>query len=274
VTLRLEQVAVDIAGQRIVSGIDIDVPDGAFIALLGPNGSGKSTILGAVYRARPVAAGRVLLDGEDIHAMRHSETARRVAVLSQETVVEFGLTVREMVMLGRIPHKRAFERDAVGDRAIVAESLERVGCTHLANRQFQTLSGGERQRVLIARALAQGADHLLLDEPSNHLDIRYQMEVLELVSTLGVTTLAAFHDLGLASLFSEHVYLLKDGSLVGSGAPAEVITAGTIREVYGAEVVIVPHPDTGAPHPIPRRLPPPTAAGESWSRSSLQRTYP
>jgi iron complex transport system ATP-binding protein len=252
-TLRLQQVTVEIAGITIVSDIDIDVSAGEFVALLGPKGSGKSTILRSVYRALPVASGRVLLDGYDIQAMRHAETARRIAVLSQETLVEFGLTVTEMVMLGRIPHKRAFENDTPADREIVSESLERVGCTPLARRQFQTLSGGERQRVLIARALAQGADHLLLDEPTNHLDIRYQMEVLELVSELGVTTLAAFHDLGLASLFSNRLYLLKAGHLVGDGTPAEVLTATTIRDVYGVDVVVVPHPDTGAPQPIPRR---------------------
>jgi iron complex transport system ATP-binding protein len=271
-TLRLEDVAVEIGGTRIVSEIELDVPDGRFVALLGPNGSGKSTIIRSVYRAVPVASGRVLLDGEDIQAIRQAETARRIAVLSQEAIVEFGLTVTEMVMLGRIPHKRAFEGDSPADRAIVAESLERVGCTPLARRQFQTLSGGERQRVLIARALAQGADHLLLDEPTNHLDVRYQMEVLELVCELGVTTLAAFHDLGLAALFSDHVYLLKAGRLVANGAPSEVLTASTIGDVYGVDVVIVPHPDTGAPHPIPRRVPRPGAPAQPSTPSSSERT--
>jgi ABC-type cobalamin/Fe3+-siderophores transport system ATPase subunit len=140
-----------------------------------------------------------------------------VAVVAQESTVEFDFTVLEMVMIGRTPHKRAFDRDDEADRAVVLQAIERVGCQHLVDRSFNTLSGGEKQRVLIARAVAQGADHLILDEPTNHLDIRYQMEILELVSELEVTVLAALHDLSLAALFCDSVYLLSDGRIVTGG---------------------------------------------------------
>jgi iron complex transport system ATP-binding protein len=229
------------------------VPTGAFVGLLGPNGSGKSTILKTIYRVHRAAEGSVLLDGIDLLDRPIRDVAKRVAVVAQESTVEFDFNVTEMVMVGRTPHKRAFERDSESDRSIVAAAIERVGCDDLAHRSFSTLSGGEKQRVLIARALAQGADHLVLDEPTNHLDIRYQLEVLELVAGLGVTVLAALHDLSLAALFCDDVYLLTDGRIVANGPPRTVLTSEIIRHAYGADVLVVDHPDTGAPHLIPRR---------------------
>jgi iron complex transport system ATP-binding protein len=252
-SLELQGVSVDIAGRRIVAGIDIEVPEARFVGLLGPNGSGKSTILKAIYRVHRPSAGRVLLDGADLLAMRPKEAARRVAVVAQESTAEFDFTVFEMVMVGRTPHKRAFDRDDETDRAIVVEAITRVGCEHLTDRSFNTLSGGEKQRVLIARAIAQGADHLILDEPTNHLDIRYQTEVLELVAGFGITVLAALHDLSLAALFCDSVCLLAEGRIVTSGPPGSVITTEMVRHAYGADVLVVEHPETGTPHLIPRR---------------------
>jgi iron complex transport system ATP-binding protein len=255
VSLDLIGLSVDIGGRPIVKDIDISVPDGRFVGLLGPNGSGKSTILKAIYRVHRPAAGRVLLDGADLLSMPHKASARRIAVVAQESTVEFDFTVLEMVMIGRTPHKRAFDRDDETDRSIVAEAIERVGCERLAYRSFNTLSGGEKQRVLIARAIAQGADHLILDEPTNHLDIRYQIEVLELVAGFGMTILAALHDLSLAALFCDTVCVLSDGVVVTSGPPKAVITVEMVRHAYGADVLVVEHPETGTPHLIPRRSP-------------------
>jgi iron complex transport system ATP-binding protein len=174
-SLELAGLAVDIGGQRIVSGIGLTVPDGTFAGLLGPNGSGKSTILKAIYRVHRPVAGRVLLDGADLLAMGPRDAARRIAVVAQEFALEFDFTVAEMVMIGRTPHKGAFDRDDAADHAMVDQAMAQVGCADLAHRGFNTLSGGEKQRVLIALAIAQGADHLILDEPTNHLDIRYQV---------------------------------------------------------------------------------------------------
>jgi iron complex transport system ATP-binding protein len=244
---------VDIAGLRIVSDIDLVVPDGAFVGLLGPNGSGKSTILKTIYRACRPTAGQVLLDGGNLLSMTAKEAACRIAVVAQEFTVEFDFTVLEMVMIGRTPHKRAFDRDDEKDRVIVEQAIERVGCEHLFSRSFNTLSGGEKQRVLIARAIAQGADHLILDEPTSHLDIRYQVEILELVARLGITVLAAVHDLSLAALFCDTVYLLANGRIVTFGSPEAVITSEMVRHAYGADVLVIEHPETGTPHLIPRR---------------------
>jgi iron complex transport system ATP-binding protein len=252
-SLDLIGLSVDIGRRRIVDQVDVTVPDGSFVGLLGPNGSGKSTLLRAVYRVHRPSTGQVRLDGADLLAMKPKNVARRVAVVAQESTVEFDFSVLEMVMIGRTPHKRAFDRDDGEDRSIVLGAIERVGCEHLVHRSFNTLSGGEKQRVLVARAIAQGADHLILDEPTNHLDIRYQTEILELVSGLGVTVLAALHDLSLAALFCDRVYLLADGIIVAGGTPKAVITTEMVRHAYGADVLIVEHPETGTPHLIPRR---------------------
>jgi iron complex transport system ATP-binding protein len=237
-----------------VSGISLRVADGGFAGLLGPNGSGKSTILKAIYRVHRPVSGRILVNGSDLHQMRPRLAARRVAVVAQENLIDFGFTVREMVMVGRTPHKGPFDRDDGDDRAIVQDAMDRTGCADLAGRTFLSLSGGEKQRVLIARALAQGADHLILDEPTNHLDIRYQISVLELVAGLGVTVLAALHDLNLAALFCDTVHVLAEGSLIAAGTPADVITPENVRVAYGADVLIIDHPDTGTPQLLPRRL--------------------
>ena len=252
-SLELRDLCVDIAGQRIVTGIGFTVADGTFAGLLGPNGSGKSTILKAIYRAHRPAAGQVLIDGHDLLALRPREAARRVAVVAQEFILEFDFTVAELVMIGRTPHKRGFDRDDDIDRSITEQAIERVGCQHLAHRGFNTLSGGEKQRVLIAQALAQGADHLILDEPTSHLDIRYQVEILELVAGLGITVLAAIHDISLAALFCDTVHLIAGGQLITGGPPEEVLTAATVHAAYGTEVLVIAHPETGTPHLIPRR---------------------
>ncbi len=257
-SLQLDGLSVDIAGRRIVSGIGLTVGDHEFAGLVGPNGSGKSTILKAVYRVYRPSAGRVLLDGIDLLSLGHKDTARRIAVVTQESASEFDFTVREMVMIGRTPHKRSFERDTSVDHSIVDHAIERVGCQRLAARRFNTLSGGEKQLVLIARALAQQADHLILDEPTNQLDIRHQVEILEIVSGLGVTVLAALHDLSYAALFCHAIHVLCAGHIVAAGAPATVLTPQTILHAFGADVLVIDHPDTGTPHLIPRRIQPTT----------------
>ncbi|WP_300606635.1 ABC transporter ATP-binding protein [Trebonia sp.] len=265
-SLQLEGLAVDISGRRIVTGVDLAVRDHEFAGLVGPNGSGKSTILKAIYRVHRPSAGRVLLDGTDLLSLRPKEAARRIAVVAQESTSEFDFTVREIVMIGRTPHKRSFDGDTAADRGIVDQAIERVGCERLAYRRFNDLSGGEKQLVLIARALAQEADHLILDEPTNQLDIHHQVEILELVAGLGVTVLAALHDLSLAALFCRSIHVLHAGRVVTSGPPGAVLTPETIRAAYGADVLVIEHPDTGTPHLIPRRVQPATRKDPSASQ--------
>jgi iron complex transport system ATP-binding protein len=253
VTISVRDLSVDIGRRRIVSGVSIEVPTGTFVGLLGPNGSGKSTILKTVYRVNRPSGGTVLVDGESVHGLDPMEAARRVAVVSQETAVEFDLRVEEMVMLARFAHKGRFERDTDEDHDVVRHALEAVGCSQLVGRSFHALSGGEKQLVLVARALAQQAGHLVLDEPTNHLDIHHQSQVLDIVAGQGVTVLAALHDLGLAALYCDRVHLLAEGRLHSSGAPADVITAENVSAAYGADVLVIPHPETGVPQLLPRK---------------------
>lgn len=264
-SLVTRDLSVDISGKRIVSGIDITVGDNEFVGLLGPNGSGKSTILKSFYRVNKPSSGSLLIDGSNLIKMKPKEVARRLAVVAQDETVEFDFSVREMVMIGRTPHHSAFDRDNEKDREAASQAIERVGCSDLVDRRFNTLSGGEKQRVLIARAVAQGASHLLLDEPTNHLDIRYQIEILELVAGLGFTVLAALHDLSLAALYCDSVYLMSEGRIIAHGTPSEVITEESVRDAYGADVIIVEHPETRTPHLIPRR------SGQSASEILLHR---
>ena len=276
-SLRLDHLSVDIAGRRIVTGIDLAVGDQQFAGLVGPNGSGKSTILKTIYRVHHPSGGRVLLDGADLLSLRPRDAARRIAVVAQESTSEFDFTVREMVMIGRTPHKGAFDRDTAADHSLVDQAIERVGGEQLAYRRFNTLSGGEKQLILIARALAQGADHLILDEPTNHLDIHHQVEILEIVAGLGVTVLAALHDLSLAALFCHTIHVLSAGQVVTAGPPGAVLTPETIRRAYGADVLVIEHPDTGTPHLIPRRVQPAThdhPAGRTPARSPARPDTP
>jgi iron complex transport system ATP-binding protein len=253
VTISVRDLSVDIGRRRIVSNVSIEVPTGSFVGLLGPNGSGKSTILKTIYRVNRPSDGTVLVEGESVHGLAPREAARRIAVVSQETLVEFDLRVEEMVMLARFAHKGRFERDTDDDYDVVRDALEAVGCSQLVGRSFHALSGGEKQLVLVARALAQQAGHLVLDEPTNHLDIRHQSHVLDIVASQGMTVLAALHDLGLAALYCDHVHLLAEGRLHSSGTPADVITAENVSAAYKADVLVIPHPETGVPQLLPRK---------------------
>jgi iron complex transport system ATP-binding protein len=231
--LHVERVSWSADAKSIVDQVDLQAKTGEFIGLIGPNGSGKSTLLRLIYRFYLPDSGIVLLDERDIWSMTAKEMARRTAVVAQERTSDFDFSVDEIVMMGRTPHKALFEPDTAKDDTIVEDALRRVGMSAFGRRNFRTLSGGEKQRVLVARALAQHAQVLILDEPTNHLDIRYQIEILELVKSLGVTTIAALHDLNLAAHYCDRLYLLHAGKITAEGTPHDVLTPFTIADVYG-----------------------------------------
>ncbi|KQX52732.1 MULTISPECIES: ABC transporter ATP-binding protein [unclassified Streptomyces] len=228
-------------------GADLTVRPGETVGLIGPNGSGKTTLLRCVYGTLVPTSGRALLDGDDLHALGPKARARRVATVPQDSATEFELTVRELVALGRSPHKRFWEGDTGADRGRAGAALARVGLAELADRPYPTLSGGERQRALVARALVQDPDLLVLDEPTNHLDIRHQLDVLALVRELGTTNLLALHDLNLAGAYCDRLYVLERGRVVTGGTPDEVLTPALLEAVYGVDAEVIPHPRTGRP---------------------------
>jgi len=246
--LEVNEVAVAIASRRIVNEISLAVAPGEIVGLIGPNGSGKSTLLRAVYRLLKPVAGYVQLGGDDVWQLSAREAARRTGVVVQETPSDFDFTVREVVEMGRTPHKGLLEADNQRDMTIVTDALRRVNMSAFGERSFNTLSGGEKQRVLVARALAQEPKLLVLDEPTNHLDIRYQLEILNLVRDLGITTLVTLHDLNLAAAYCQRLYLLANGRIATAGAPNDVLTPDWVRTVYGVDAHCGVHPITGQLH--------------------------
>ena len=224
--------------REILKGVDIDSENGEFVGLIGPNGSGKSTLLKCIYRILKPNAGQVFLDEEELRAMSIKESARKMGVVAQHNYYNFEFTVREVVMMGRAPHKKALERDNAKDYEIVEEALKTVGMEEFAQRSFSTLSGGEQQRVILARALAQQTPCLILDEPTNHLDITHQLQIMRIVKNLSATVISAIHDLNIAAMFCDCIYALKEGRIIAQGTPREVLTADFIRQVYQVDAEI------------------------------------
>jgi iron complex transport system ATP-binding protein len=249
VRLAVHGLDVVIDDRPIVTGASVSVAPGTFHGLVGPNGSGKSTLLRCIYRALRPSAGAVMLDDDDLwRSLSARDAARRRAVVTQDHPLELEYSVREVVRMGRAPHKRMFERDTRRDAEVADGALDRVGMSWAADRLTTTLSGGERQRVMLARALAQEAPVLVLDEPTNHLDIRAQLELLEMVRGLGLTTIAALHDLDHAASLCDAVTVLHAGQVVASGPTLDVLTVDRIAQVFGVRAHIGPHPLTGRAH--------------------------
>lgn len=225
--------------------VTFDVHEGEFVGLIGPNGSGKSTVLKNIYRALKPDSGSIILDGENLLTMSYKKSALKMAVVGQENDVPFDFLVEEIVAMGRSPHKKLFDIDNSHDKEVVYHALEHLGMENMAKRNYLNLSGGEKQRAIIARAVAQESDFFILDEPTNHLDISYQMQIFDFIKRLKITVLSAIHDLNLAALYCDYVYVLKQGKLVIEGTPEEVFTPENIYNVYGVRSSVEKHPLTG-----------------------------
>lgn len=239
-------------GVEVLKGVSVELMTGEMLGVIGPNGSGKTTLLRTLSRSLRPTSGEVLLDGHDAYAASAREFARRVAVVPQETLIPFEFSVQEVVTMGRSPWLGRFSVEGQHDADIVGQALDLTGTAALRDRPVDRLSGGERQRVMLARALAQQPEVLLLDEPTSHLDLAFQFEVMDLVRELcrdhGLAVLAVLHDLNLACHYCDRLLLVNDGQSQASGMPAEVMTADTLRQVYGVEVVVAEHPLTGRPY--------------------------
>jgi len=234
-------------GESLLRRIVLDAQPGEFVGLIGPNGSGKTSLLRCAFRYAKPHAGAVTLDGDDVWARPARWAAQRVAVLLQEAPEDFGLTVGEVVAMGRMPHKGALEGETQVDRALIMQALCNVGLAHASGQLFASLSGGEKQRALLARALAQRPSVLMLDEPTNHLDPRHQIELLALVRRQRITTLATIHDLNLAAAFCDRLYVIAAGEIVAFGTPQAVLTEPLLKAVYGVDALVDRHPVTGRP---------------------------
>ncbi len=253
--LALDRVAYAYGDRQAIAGVSLALRPGRMLGLLGPNGSGKSTLLRLAAGLLQPAAGTVRLEGHDLATLDRPTVARRIAVVPQSAALPEGFTGWDVALAGRTPHLRPLAQASRHDEAVARRALDLTNALPLADRRAGELSGGERQRLLLARALAQEPDVLLLDEPTTHLDLPHQVALLALVRRFareeGLAVLGAFHDLNLASEYCDDLALLRAGRLVALGPPAEVLTADGILAVYGMTVPLLRHPDSGRPAILP-----------------------
>lgn len=242
--LHVTELQVDIGEKTILESINLHVKSKQFVGILGPNGSGKSTLLKSVYRILQPKKGEILLDKKSIKSYKSKEIARQLSVVSQFQLFAFNFTVEEVVMTARIPHQKYLQKESKNDKEMVTEALEKTGLLHKRNQYVTGLSGGEKQRLVLARAIAQQADFMILDEPSNHLDIKYQMEVLSTIKDMNVSVLTALHDLSLAAKYCDYIYFIVEGKIVEHGLVQDVMTKEIISKVYDVDCEVFTHPST------------------------------
>ncbi len=251
IIIEMQNAWVDYGGKPVLKGVSLNALPGELVGLIGPNGSGKSTIIKTLSRVISLRSGEIRLDGKAISRIPRRELARLVGVVPQIPLLPSAFTAFEIVLMGRNPHLGLLQYEGARDMAITWEAMGKTATQVLANRRINELSGGEIQCVLIARVLSQETKAILLDEPTANLDIGRQVEILGLIKRLcsenNLTVLAALHDLNLAAQYCDRLYLINEGIIQAEGKPAEVINAGNIKAVYGAENCVYTHPRNGLP---------------------------
>ena len=255
----------DERGSWVVKGMNFSVRQGEIFGVIGPNGSGKSSLLKVLAKLAEPQEGTVRLFRERLDALSRDAIARQVAYMPQDLSSDFAFTALDMVLMGRFPYRQRSKWSLLGweqrsDHLVVQQAMEQADVTHLADREMGTLSAGERQRVLLARALAQEPSVLLLDEPTAHLDLQHQLDLCRILKRVhaqhGMTVLLVSHDINLASQYCDRVLIMKEGCRMYLGSPLDVITQPNLKEVYGCQVLIDAHPETGLPRvSLPRESP-------------------
>jgi iron complex transport system ATP-binding protein len=237
--LQANEITIRIIDKTIIHGLSLSVPEGKVTSIIGPNGCGKSTTLKALARIWPCYKGNVTFNGEDIKKFSHREFAQKLAILTQAPQSPADLTVKDLVEMGRFPHRNWFGRKSMEDDAHVEWALGQTNMLGMQHRLLSTLSGGERQRAWIAMALAQRPKVLLLDEPTTYLDICHQLEVMQLLEKLNrelqLTVVMVMHDINHAVQYSDHIAVIKEGYLVTEGKPQEIVTAQLLKDVFKVE---------------------------------------
>ncbi|GAB3809629.1 ATP-binding cassette domain-containing protein [Kribbella italica] len=243
------------ADEPVVAGLSLEIPAGRMTAVVGPNGSGKSTLLRGMSRLLKPSSGRVLLDGKDIHELPARELARQLGVLPQGPVTPEGITAVELVSRGRHPHRGLFARLTPEDQQAIEDALDAVELAELRDRPVDQLSGGQRQRVWIAMVLAQGTQHLLLDEPTTYLDLAHAVDVMNVVHaaahTSGRTVVTVLHDLTLAAQYADHLVVMGEGRIAAQGRPVDILSERLLADVFGLRATVVEV--GGAPVVVPDR---------------------
>ncbi len=253
--VKVENVTFGYGECNVLDGVSFEASSSMVTGIIGPNGSGKSTLIRVIGNVLKPSNGRVLLGDIDVSSLNVKRLARIIAAVPQDSYLQFSFTVRQMVLMGRSPYIRPFASERPEDYRIAEEAMDRTGVLHLADRSVMELSSGERQRVYIARALAQQPDILLLDEPTSHLDVNFQVEICSLIAHLaheeGITVLVVLHDLNLASRYCDELVLFSSGHVASSGRPWDVITADNIKDVYNVDVVVDSNPTYNCPAVFP-----------------------
>ncbi|MBI4304766.1 MAG: ABC transporter ATP-binding protein [Chloroflexi bacterium] len=262
--LQLSGVSHAYRGVAALSEISLTVRRGEAVGIVGPNGAGKSTLLRIGSGILRGDEGAVLINGNDVRGMGPNERARIVAAVPQNPTVPDGFRALDVVLMGRNPHLRLLQWEGRRDFETALAAMSLTDTEQFADRPLKSLSGGERQRVFIARALAQEPEVLVLDEPTAHLDLRYQVEVMDTISRVryerGLTVVCAMHDVTLAAQYFDRLVVLAGGRIRAAGTPAEVLRADLLSEVFGTEVVVMPHPMAGTPVALPIGTRPRTSA--------------
>jgi iron complex transport system ATP-binding protein len=255
VSLTIASVEVSYGSVDVLKDVNFGVESGQFVGILGPNGSGKTTLLKSISRVLKPKKGSILVDDKDIYEMKSMDVAKQLAVVPQETPMTFDFTALEVVLMGRNPHMTRFKMESKKDLEIAKHAMEITHTWEFADRSVTELSGGERQRVIIARALTQEPKILLLDEPTTHLDISNQLEIMDLIKYLCETRklliVAVFHDFNLAARYCDSIILLKDGKIVALGKADDTLTSKNVKKVFSVDTIVKKHPITGQLHVIP-----------------------
>jgi iron complex transport system ATP-binding protein len=250
--VNIKSVSFAYFGSPVLRNVSLSVASGEMVGLLGPNGSGKTTLLKLAGGVLKPGSGEVRLGEANMASLKRKAIAREVAVVPQQFHIPYAFTTLDVVMLGRFPFMSLLSGESPADNQIARDAMSQVGLDYLVESRFDELSGGEKQKVVLAMALAQQPKLLLLDEPTLHLDINHQIEILELVRRLNntqkITVLAAMHDLNLAALYFDRLVVLKNGSIVAEGTPSQVLTEKMVGDVFGAAVKVETEPASGLPH--------------------------
>lgn len=253
--LHVKDVSVGYGERTVLDTLNVDIKRGAVTSIVGPNGCGKSTLLRTMSRLLNPTKGEIVLDGKSIHDIPTRKLATQLGLLPQTPIAPDGIVVADLVGRGRTPHQGILGRWSQQDYDIVAEALETTGISDLAERSIDELSGGQRQRVWIAMALAQRTDTLLLDEPTTYLDVKHQLDVLDLLTELnrdrGTTIVMVLHDLNLAARYSDELVAVSGGKVFAHGHPREVITKENVKSVFGIDSVIITDPVSDQPAVMP-----------------------
>ena len=251
IALHADHIACGYDRRPVLEEVTFQLHRGDILGVIGPNGSGKSTLIRALTNILPLSTGRVELYGKDLTSHTARDLSQIVAVIPQQAPIPFAFCALDIVMMGRTPHLKRFQRERPEDVRIALEAMERTDCLEFKDRPVQELSGGERQRVIIARALAQQPSILLLDEPTSFLDLNHQVEIFDLLRYLCVhdhlAVLCVSHDLNLASEYCTRLMMLREGHIYAEGSPKEILTDIHIKEVFGTDVTIIQSPYSGAP---------------------------